>query len=787
MMRKKKLNILIISIISAILLAACSTTKNLPEGELLYTGQLPMVIKNDTATSVGETAIEEVEAALATAPNNSFMGSSSIRTPLPFGLWFYNAFSKSEKGIGKWIFNHFAADPVLLSNVNPDIRVQAARNILRDYGYFNGSIKYDTIHDKKDSLKVKIKYTVDMQKPYLIDTVLHKDFSRRTLRLIERSYANSMLKSGTQFNVNDLNEERTRISNLLRNTGAYYFRPDYMIFQADTTITEGNHVSLRLVPVDGMPAEAEKTFYIGKTTVNIVGRNGEATNKSLEFRGMTVNYYEDLSVRPKMLNRWMDYKNFRMKRRVNDSTGLSVKDPQSRYSLHGQNRVQERLTDLGMFRYVEMKYVPRDSTYTNDTIDLVTNLMLDKPYSFESDFNVKMKSNNQTGPGASVGLTKNNVFGGGEKWNIKLNGSYEWQTGKNSSSDMNSYEFGLSSSLVFPRILFPRLGKREYDFPATTTLRLSLDQMNRPKYYMMYAMTADATYEFQPRTLYKHSLTPLRLTYNMISKETDAFNELKAQNPALYVSLRDQLIPALEYSVTFDNASRARHPKWWQITFASAGNLLSVINKIGGKDFGERGKEILGVPFAQFLKINSEFRYHYNINEDNQIAARVAGGIVWSYGNSTTAPYTEQFYIGGANSVRAFSARNIGPGGLTPDKDNKYSFINHVGDLRFEANLEYRFRIVNDFHGALFLDAGNVWLLRKDEARPDAQFKIKNFFKQTALGTGVGVRYDMDFLVFRLDLGIGIHNPYETGKSGYYNIPKFKDGMALHFAIGYPF
>ena len=137
--------------------------------------------------------------------------------------------------------------------------------------------------------------------------------------------------------------------------------------------------------------------------------------------------------------------------------------------------------------------------------------------------------------------------------------------------------------------------------------------------------------------------------------------------------------------------------------------------------------------------------------------------------------------------MRAFAARNIGPGGYPPDKDNKYSFINHVGDIRLEANVEYRFRIVSDLHGAVFLDAGNVWLMREDKDRPGGEFTLKDFPRQIALGTGLGIRYDMDFLVFRLDWGVALHDPYDTGKSGYYNIPRFKDSMALHFAIGYPF
>ena len=459
------------------------------------------------------------------------------------------------------------------------------------------------------------------------------------------------------------------------------------------------------------------------------------------------------------------------------------------FSAYRQSRVQNRLSNVGIFRYADIQYVPRDTALVSDTLDINIVAMLDKPYDAEFDFNIKMKSNNQTGPGASFTVTKNNVFGGGETWNVKLDGSYEWQTGKDRSSLMNSYELGLSTSLTFPRVVFPRMGDREYDFPATTTFRLYADQLNRAKYYKLLAFGGNATYDFQPKPTSKHSFTPFRLTFNVLRDPTDAFQNLQAENPALYVSLRDQFIPAIEYTYTYDNASvrSVRNPIWWQTTVASAGNLTSAIYRLCGQPFSKKDKTLLGVPFAQFLKLNTEFRYHFRIDKNQLIASRIAAGAIWSYGNTTTAPYTEQFYIGGANSVRAFTARSIGPGGYPPDEDNKYSFINHVGDVRLEANIEYRFRIISDLHGALFLDAGNVWLMRKDDSRPGGELTLKDFANQIALGTGFGLRYDLDFLVFRLDCGVGLHDPYDTGKSGYYNIPKFRDSLAVHFAIGYPF
>ncbi|ADV43143.1 BamA/TamA family outer membrane protein [Bacteroides helcogenes] len=780
---------LIIYIIGLAVLAACSTTKHLPEGEILYTGQKPTIVENRSATSVGETAMEEVEAALAKAPNNSLLGSSTIRTPFPVGLWIYSGFAKYEKGFGRWIFDHFGATPVLMSSVNPEIRRKAAANLLRDYGYFNGTVNYKTFIDPKDSLKAKLQYTVNMRNPYFIDTVVYHGFSGRTLRIMESSRRRSLISPGEQFNVTDLDGERTRISTLLRNVGCYYFRPDYLTYQADTTQIPGGHVVMRMIPVPGMPAVAEKPFYLGNRAVYLMGRQGQQPNDSMDYKGVRIHYYNKPEVRPNMLYRWLDYQGYRKKSQVQDSTGISRRrSMQNLYSLHRQTRVQERLANVGIFRYVEMQYTPRDTSFVSDTLDLNIYAALDKLYDAEFDFNVKMKSNNQMGPGASFTVTKNNVFGGGESWNVKLDGSYEWQTGKDRSSLMNSYELGISTALMFPRVVFPRMGKREYDFPATTTFKLYANQLNRAKYYKLLAFGGNATYDFQPKRTSKHSITPFRLTFNVLRNPTDAFNQLQEENPALYISLRDQFIPAMEYTYTYDNASvpRKRNPVWWQTTVASAGNITSAIFCIFGEPFGKKRKELLGVPFAQFLKLNSEFRYHYRIDKNQMIASRIAGGVIWSYGNMQAAPYTEQFYIGGANSVRAFSVRSAGPGGYPP-ADDKFAFIDHVGDIRMEANVEYRFRIISDLHGAIFLDAGNVWLMRKEEARPYGEFTLKNFPKQVALGTGVGLRYDMDFLVFRLDLGIGLHNPYETGKSGYYNIPRFKDSMALHFAIGYPF
>lgn len=760
-------------------IGGCSITKNLPEGEVLYMGD-KIKIKDTTQTVVAKIAKNEVKAALHKQPSTKFLGF----LPIPVKMWFYTGFVHHQKGLGKWIFNHFAANPpVFISTVNPELRVKVATNLLHDYGYFNGTVNYHTIVDPKDSLKAKIRYNVNMKNPFFIDTLYYEGFNKRMETIIQRGRRRTLLTSGEQFNITDLNAERDRVSTLLRNLGYYYFRPSYMTYQADTLLHPG-HVSLRLIPVAGVPAAAQRPYYIGDVSVNLYGKGGEVPNDSMMYNGMKIRYYKKLRVRPNMLYRWMNYQAFVH----NDSLRNSLRS--RLYSQYRQQRVQERLAQLNIFRYLDLQYIPKDTLASCDTLNVTMQATFDKPLDAQLDLNLTAKSNDQTGPGASFAVTRYNVFGGGETWNVKLKGSYEWQTGGGKKSSlMNSWEMGVSSALTFPRVVFPTFGKREYDFPASTTFRLSIDQLNRAKYYKLLAFGGDATYDFQPKRTSHHSLTPFSLTFNLLQHQTEEFVQLTDSNPALYQSLRNQFIPSMAYTYTYDNAAvrGRRNPIWWQVGVTSAGNLTSCIYRAFGQPFDREGKKLFGVPFAQFLRVSGEYRYTWLLKGNMSIASRVAAGVVWSYGNMTTAPYSEQFYIGGANSIRAFTARSIGPGGYRP-KNTKNAFLDQTGDIRFEANVEYRFPIVGHLQGAVFLDAGNVWLLRNDPNRPHAQLRLKTFPKQVALGTGAGLRYDLDFIILRLDCGVALHDPYDTGRKGYYNVTgSFWKSLAWHFAIGYPF
>ena len=757
-----------------LLLSACSTTRNLPEGEVLYTGIEEIKVENADESKAGEATMDEIEAALAYPPNNALLGSSSLRVPFPFGLWVYNAFVNKEGKLGKWIFRKLAAKPVLISTVNPEVRVKVARNLLNEYGYFQGESAFEVIPDEKNPRKAKLAYTITMNHPYTLDSVEYVHIRHRADSLIDATAGERLLRTGDPFNVIRLQAERERISSMLRDNGYYYFRPDFITYQADTTLVPGK-VTLRVAPKESLPRTALRTWRLGDISVWLNGYNNEPPTDSVRYKNLTVHYEGKLRVRPSVL-----YKRLYLK-------------PGDLYSQRAQERTQTALARLGIFRYTELSYAPCDTTRRQDTLDLRVNAAYDLPLDGELELNVTAKSNDQVGPGAVFSVTKRNIFGGGETFGVKLRGSYEWQTGNkldDNSSKINSYELGLSTTLTFPRVLFPAWGRRDMDMPAATTFRLYADQMNRARFFKLLAFGGEAAYEFQPSATSRHSVTPFKLAYNLLQRTTAEFDSITNVNRALKESLQDQFVPSMSYTYTYDDSpltDRAHH-LWWQASVTQAGLVVNGLYALAGERFGKEGKKLLGNPFAQFLKGILEARYDYDLGKKQHLVGRVMAGAIYSYGNARTSPYNEQFYIGGANSIRAFTIRSIGPGRYFQNSaDNQYAYIDRTGDIKFEANLEYRFPILGDLHGATFLDCGNIWLLRQDEGRPGGQLKWGSFLNDLALGTGFGLRYDLSFIVIRFDVGIGLHLPYDTGKKGYYNIPRFKEGMGYHFAIGYPF
>lgn len=756
----------IILIISGVF-ASCSSTKNIPEDDQLFVGLTKIEYKNYEKNDHFVAVQEEVEAALATAPNGALFGSSYYRSPFPYGLWIWNAFSKSRSVFSKWMTKSFGKPPVLMSWVNPELRANVTRELLRSNGYFDSSVEYNVI-TQKNPKKAKIGYTVNLGRLYRIDSLRYVNFPQRADSLIRATIGETLIHPGDPFKVSTLDAERTRLSNVFRNNGYYYYQPGYASYLADT-ISVPDTVQLRLQYADSVPANVRRKWYIGKVNLELRKDYMEELSDSLEHRYFTVRFngrkpplrtrviLRDLKLRPRKLYSYDDY-------------------------LQSANKI----TGTGLFSYVDFKFTPRDTTLRCDTLDLTLSCVFDKPYDFYVEANMVGKTSGKLGPGAVIGISRRNAFRGGEKLDININGSYEWQTGHNadgSSSEMNSYEYGANVSLEIPRLLLPFWSRvRWYNTPSTI-LKASSSVINRSGYFKRHIVSGELTYNFQRTATSVHQFSPLILQYEYMTRMTSAFSDILEENPYLLVTMADQFVPKMRYTYTYSSPTNYRNPIYWQVVVSEASNLLSLGYMMAGNKWNEKSKQLFKNPYAQFFKIETDFRKTWAVGDHSQLVGHVSAGFIWSYGNSVSAPYSEQFYVGGANSIRAFNVRSIGPGAYHTDSEHA-SYMDQTGDIKLQANLEYRFRLFGNLYGATFLDAGNVWALRDDGYRTNSVFKVKNLLKETALGTGVGLRYDLEFFVLRLDWGVGLHVPY---KSGFYNISSFGDGQSLHFAIGYPF
>ncbi len=757
----------------ALALVGCSTTSNLPDGEQLYIGT-KKTIYTDTINDAGFAAVvDEVEAALACPPNGSLLGSSSLRSPIQIGLWVNNKYARSRSKFGRWMRTTFGRQPVLLSAVNPEMRAAVVKNLLRSNGYFDAEVNYEVINGKNPKT-ARLQYVISRNRLYTIDTLLYVGYEPETDSLIRQAGPQaSLVKSGDPFSLANLEAERNRISELFRNNGYYYYNASLSAFVADSVSNPGT-VEVHMQPVTGMPELSKRKWYLGKLRVELRRTVGDRLTDTISHRYLSVCYSgEKPPIRPRALLR--DLKLI----------------PGQLFSQANYQESSNIINSLGLFSQSSFVFTPRDTSATCDTLDMTLQCVFDKPYDVSIEANYKLKSNDRTGPGLVLGLTKRNVFRGGEKLTVNLRGSYEWQTGSRAdgnSSRVNSYEYGADLSIEYPRIEAPFgwFSRRRFPQPPSTLFTISGNVLNRADYFKLVTFTAGVTYKFRTSSNSMHEFSPFLLDYNYLQHTTARFDSIMNANPAIYVSMRNQFVPKIKYTYNYVSPASYRNPISWELTLTESGNLLSLIYMAAGKKFNEKEKDLFGNPFAQFLKVNTSLRKTWSMGEKSQLVGHIAAGVLWAYGNSDRAPYAEQFYVGGANSIRAFTVRSIGPGKYVAPS-SEYSYLDQTGDIKLEANLEWRFNLFGSLYGALFLDAGNIWLMKKDEARPDAEFRFDSFYKQMATATGFGLRYDLDFFVLRLDLGIGIHVPYETGKSGYYNIPKFSDSLGFHFAIGYPF
>lgn len=766
------LPMLVMAVMSLLGIAGCSTTKRLAEGEVLYTGVSKVTVSTpgDSVSLPGDLK-SQLDRIINVKPNNPLI-SPYIRTPLPVGLWVYNNWNDSAKGLKGWLYRKLVARPVLITDVRPEVRVKMLESTLDDAGFFNSSVTYTLHSDKRNPRKARISYSISTGEPYLIDSVIYLGDAGNPAGLFIDSIArkNKYLSPGSIFCVDSLEATRVDFANRLRNRGFYYFRPEYIEFLADSTIRQGGIV-LKLTLIDNLPELAKRQWRTGQiyTLLNRNSTRNPGYPDTLETNKGLLTVMRPQRVRPNMITSAISFRKGKL------------------FSVRDMDRTQTRLSRLGIFQSVEIQPMPADTSSENPLLDVYITCRYDRPISASLEVNATSKSNSYLGPGLVFSLSHSNLFGGGEKLTLSLHGDYEWQTGSGRSSVFNSYEVGLQTTLAFPRLLAPAFVRRTRRELNWTTIGLDASFLNRPHYFKMAQFNASYSYQWNYSRHVTNNFTPFKLTYSKLQHTTPEFDSIMAENPAIALSFQNQFIPQMSYTYRLSRFLEREKNNEIDFTFtiSEAGNIFDCL----WRAFGSKGqKKLLGTPFAQYIKGQAQLVYSRRLikGEDQWLVTRLLIGAEHAYGNSKEVPYIEQFYIGGANSIRAFTVRSIGPGSYRSSTDQANGYFDQTGTFKLEMNAEYRFPIAGDLHGAAFVDAGNIWLLRRDDMRPGGTLTGKNFLRDLALGTGIGLRYDLGMMVIRGDLGYGLHAPYADYSRKYFNIA-FKKAFAFHLAIGYPF
>lgn len=751
--------------------ASCSTTRRIPEGEHLYNG-LNMNIRTPDNAKFPSDIKSDLVKAVNVKPNNPWPILTPYRRyPFPLGLWVYNNWNDSAKGLKGWLYRKLVAEPVLVSDVRPDTRLKMLKTVLDNNGYFGSSVNFQ-IKPHRNPKIANIEYEINAGNPYLIDSVIYLDHPDNGIdRFIDSMARKSKyLVKGQRFCMDSLAAERVRITNAMRNRGYYYFQPEFIEFLADSLITP-ERIALKLSIAENTPDIALRKFKTGQIHTTVLRRSSRrpGTPDTLQTKKGELIIYRPSKLRPNLIPSCITF------------------TPGKVFSVRNMDRTQQRLSRLGIFGNIQIQPMPVDTTPENATLDVYITCQFERPIEATIEANVTSKSNSYIGPGLVLGLTNNNLFGGGERLNVQLSGSYEWQTGRNRSSVFNSYEFGLGASLAFPRLLAPNFIRRSNRDLNWTSITLNGNILNRPHYFRMAEVSAGISYEWRHNRRVTNQFTPFKLSYTKLLNTTHDFDSIMAENPAVALSFESQFIPEMNYTYTYDSWLERQHINGVRFTLMlkEAGNVFWGL----WRACGVKGRKTLfGMPFSQFVKGQAELVYTRRLfrGKDQWLVSRVLVGAEHAYGNSGTVPYAEQFYIGGANSIRAFTVRSVGPGSYRSPESVKNGYFDQTGTFKIELNTEYRFPIVSVLHGAVFLDAGNIWLLKNDPLRPGGRLEGPSFLRDIALGTGVGLRVDIGMMVIRGDLGYGLHAPYDTGNPGYFNIA-FKKAFAFHLAIGYPF
>ena len=740
-----------------LLLYSCSVERFIPEDKFLYVDHRVELTPDSVVNDIDNIQLD-LEAALRPDPVSGLLGGYP-------GLYFHYKASREKPGfINRFLNKKFGQEPVYDTDVQTYEMEQILLNRLENKGFFysvaTSEIVRDTTHKEAEAI-----YRLRMSKPYRLKTYQLDTDTLMVYNSIKNSLAESLIKKDMRFDLSAMKAERQRIDGYLKEQGYYNFNPAFLIFETDTNQYKNRRFDLYLRLKKDVPPKSVIPYKIAK--VNVYPNN----TVELDSSALDTTRFAQKS--------FIQGETFFKPKRLDPFILLEEGDL---YSPSTSKSTSRRLGSIGAYKFVNIRYNELETDAADDSLGLLeANIFLSplNKRAVRAEVKGVTKSNGFTGPGLGLTFVNRNLFKGGETLNISLDGSYEVQAGgAGNNAGSSSIQLGLNGTLIFPRMLFPVTISKDYfkyDIPKTK-MELGVAYLNRTQLFTLGSVEGKFGYVWQANKYVTHEINPVAINYVSLANTTPEFDAILEANPFLQTSFEQQFISGLTYSFIYNgmvDAGKA-HQIYFNANFDTAGNSLSLIAS------GDKPQSIFGLDYAQYARLDADVRYHFNFSNQT-LATRLFAGLGVPYGNSEVVPYTKQYFSGGPYSVRAFRTRSLGPGTYEPDNDNSY--YDQTGNLRLEANLEYRFPLINVLKGALFVDAGNVWNTTDNEALDGDTFG-SDFMSELGIGGGFGLRVDIQSFVIRLDLAAPFHDPsLQQGERWSWDV----SNPILNFAIGYPF
>ncbi|MFI5124376.1 MAG: BamA/TamA family outer membrane protein [Chitinophagales bacterium] len=736
---------------------SCSETKSLQEGQYLYDGAKIRInakprIKKSERTELNE----ELEDLVRPKPNGSFLG---IRVKL---LLYNLAGAPNGKGFRYWIREHLGEPPVLASYSVMEKSRAVLQNRLENRGYFKDTVLLDTTYKGR---KIGAKYTARIGDQYKIRNVVYPSDPDSLSQQIARMAKRSQLKKGAPYNLDAIKNERTRIDTWLKQNGYYYFSPDDLLIKADSTV--GDHqVDMTLLIKKSTPVQAREVYRIGEVVVfadyDINTDTGKAAQQVPKYKGYTI-IDSAKKFKPEIISRAL------------------VFEPGELYDRQDHDLSLSRLISLGVFKFVKVRFDESDTA--KNTLNAYYFLTPAQKKSIRFEVSGLTKSDNANGGQVSINWRNRNIFRGAELFTASAYAGLEKQfVGKGKS--VNTNKLGLDFNLYFPRIVAPFHFRANSGFMPKTRVNLGYEYFDRKDQYTLNSFKTSFGYIWKESAEKEHTLDIVRINYVNPTHINPAFQLALDTNIILARSLERQFIigPVYNYNLnTQYRPNRKRNNFYFNGNLDLSANLLGIIS--GADVVNGKEKKIFNTPYSQYIRAELDFRHYLSFSKYTILASRLTGGIGYAYGNSLTMPFVKEFFAGGANDIRAFRSRSLGPGSYYAGNRDTAFLPDQPGDIKMEMNTELRFRLFSVVRWAFFVDAGNIWTLRNDPLRPGSMIS-KNFLNQVAVGVGTGLRLDVSILLIRLDVGIPVREPFLPEHQRWVFDHK---NYVVNFAIGYPF